>query len=57
VAVVVVHAAGAWFGIPNSHDALRLKSMFWTRSGWSLSTPVSMSPTTTAGLPPVIAFA
>ena len=49
------HAAGAVTGAPLSHETLRVKSMFATRSGWSLSRPVSMSPTTTAGLPPVIA--
>ena len=50
-------AAGAPSGAPDSHETLRAKSMFGIRSGWSLSRPVSRSPTTTAGLPPVIAFA
>jgi hypothetical protein len=51
------HAAGLGFGAPDSQDALLEKSMFWTRSGWSLSTPVSMMPVITAGLPPVTACA
>ena len=46
-------ASGSWTGRPVSHEALSAKSMFCTRSGWSLSRPVSMSPTVTSGLPPV----
>src|SRR6266550_4325085 len=50
-------AAGLLSGAPLTQDALSAKSTFGARSGCVQSRPVSMSPTTTSGLPPVIACA
>src|ERR687888_1275482 len=44
-------------GAPLTQLALFATSMLALRSGWLKSIPVSMSPTRTAGLPPVIACA
>src|SRR5207253_1591022 len=44
-------------GAPLTQFALSATSMFCFRSGWLKSIPVSMSPASTAGLPPVIACA
>jgi hypothetical protein len=51
------HAAGLVSGAPVIHDALSAASTFGARSGCVASMPVSMSPTTTDRLPPVMACA
>src|SRR5919197_3890002 len=50
-------AAVPWTGAPLTQFALAATSMLARRSGWLKSIPVSMSPTRTDGLPPVIAWA
>ena len=50
-------AAGSRFGAPPTQETLREGSTLSFRSGWLASTPVSMTPTRTFGLPPVIACA
>ena len=50
-------AAGLVSGAPLMQDALLAKSTLAAKSGCVASRPVSMSPTTTVGLPPVIACA
>ena len=52
-----IHAAGSWFGTPPTHETLREKSTFGARSGCVQSRPLSMSPTITEVLPPLIARA
>ena len=50
-------AAGSRFGAPPTQETLREASMLPSRSGWLASTPVSITPTSTFGLPPVSAWA
>ncbi len=52
-----IHAAGLVSGTPPIQDTLSAKSTFGARSGCVKSRPVSMSPTTTSGLPPLMACA
>src|SRR5919106_3849237 len=51
------HAAGSPLGAPLVQETLREASTLPSRSGCEASTPVSMTPTVTSGLPPVIAWA
>ncbi len=51
------HEAGSRFGLPPTQETLRDESMLPSRSGWLGSTPVSITPTSTFGLPPVILWA
>src|SRR5712691_6027699 len=51
------HADGLVLGAPPMHETLLLKSTFGARFGCVKSRPVSISPTTTEGLPLLIACA
>lgn len=55
--VVGFHAASAVFGTPPTQEALLSLAIWVARSGWLLEMPLSSTPTTTDGLPPVTACA
>jgi hypothetical protein len=57
VDVVGFQAASAVFTTPPRQDALLSFAICVARSGWVLEIPVSSTPTTTSGLPVVIAWA